>query len=665
MSSEELNEKRPDEQPSAQPTAQLKSNGPVDGKLPQDEKPSANDGSQKQAEPQDEKPKEEKKGPAGGFDSTPLPREPPGYTVKITFHRATNLPMADVNTLASDPYILATIDTGLTPRHKEDPPLTLRTPTIRRNCDPEWNCEWIVANVPASGFKLKARIYDEDPADHDDRLGNAHIHVDSLSEDWQGIKEQGYKIMKRTGSKRAYFVRAIAACFSKAKHLNGNLYVSVECLGRTQDEEGGGRAYTIGPGFWYKHYSPMLGRLANVKDAQDDDDTNAAGQQEQKQRAQRYNFQANQIQLEGPVPSDLYHRYVEFKPFVKGMFTSTGPRGFLLSKALHHQHARVYNFSRTTEYGVFNHNDPTPTSEVTTKFLDLVHYDKGGRIFTYVITLDALWRFTETGKEFGVDLLSKHTMHSDVSIYIAFSGEFFIRRLKHPHRPNTSSSSAASSSPSSSSSPNPTHPPHDISGGPPKDDPPKDPAYYELVIDNDSGTYRPNAAKLPVLRQYLESRLPGLKIMTLDCQKDEKKMGEMKDEQRQRKKAEGNQVVYTQRRSGSISSSDEEDLDDVEAGLNGGAGAAAQQGGHAHGLGHGHSRREGGTRDVLGQVKRDASAREKGRIEHVKGMAGRGSRKVVRGKDGEVVKEIGEENAGSEQQTEAGAIAEEGQAPPK
>ena len=289
MSSPEVNEKLPHGQPSAQSATQSQPDSQSDGNLPRQEKPTANGVGKQDGEPKDGKPEEEeKKGPAGGFDSTPLPRERNGYTVKITFHRATNLPMADVNTLSSDPYILATIDTGLPQRHREDPSLTLRTPTIRRNTDPSWNCEWIVANIPASGFKLKARLFDEDPADHDDRLGDAHIHVDNLGEDWPGIQEHGYKIIKRTGSKRAYFVRIVAACFSKAKHLNGELYVSVECLGRTQDEEGGGRAYTIGPCYWYKHYSPMLGRLANIKDAQDDDDDNRTQQQQQKSKAEKY-----------------------------------------------------------------------------------------------------------------------------------------------------------------------------------------------------------------------------------------------------------------------------------------------------------------------------------------------------------------------------------------
>jgi hypothetical protein len=113
------------------------------------------------------------------------------------------------------------------------------------------------------------------------------------------------------------------------------------------------------------------------------------------------------------------------------MFSKAGLRGRILNKALHHQHARVYNYSTTTEYGTVEPH----SEEASQKFLKLVHHDEGGRIFTYVLTLDGLLRFTETGKEFGIDLLSKHTMHSDVNIYIACSGEFFVRRLSEPDKP--------------------------------------------------------------------------------------------------------------------------------------------------------------------------------------------------------------------------------------
>ncbi|CAO2648797.1 Nn.00g097460.m01.CDS01 [Neocucurbitaria sp. VM-36] len=491
--------------------------------------------------------KKKNNGPEGGFDDTPIPRAPPGYTVKFTFHGANHLPLADINTLSADPFIMAELNTGLPTRHKEDPPLSVRTPTIRQSTDPVWNCAWVVANVPASGFKLKCRIYDEDPADHDDRLGNVHIEVGALSETWAGIKEEKYPIRKRMVSKRAWLLRAIAVCFGKAEHMNGTLTVSVEVLGRTQDETGG-RAYTVGPQFWIRHYSPLLGRLLGQKEPNND---GQPSRRTGKQKPQKYNFQSNQMQLRGPVPAAMYHRYVEFKPFVKSMFTAKGVRGFILSKALHHQHARVYNFDSATEFKVFQE----PCKEFTQKFLELVHFDQGGRIFTYVLTLDALFRFTETGKEFGIDMLSKHTMHSDVAAYVAFSGEFFIRRLKHHAR-----------TPPDQGGNNKSHPPDDIDGGPPEEDPKnKDPSYYELVIDNDSGTYRPNAKLLPQLKEFFQANFPGLHIRTLDCQGDAEKMSAMKDEQRERKKKEGDHVVYTQiSRSSSMSSSDEELLDHLE-----------------------------------------------------------------------------------------------------
>jgi hypothetical protein len=119
------------------------------------------------------------------------------------------------------------------------------------------------------------------------------------------------------------------------------------------------------------------------------------------------------MQLQGPVPNELYHRYVEFKGFVGGMFQGRGPRGTMLHKALHHQHERIYNHNRRTKYGELPDG---PGRDMTLRFLDMAHFDQGGRIFTYVIALDGLFRFTETGKEFGIDMLSKHTMHSDVNV---------------------------------------------------------------------------------------------------------------------------------------------------------------------------------------------------------------------------------------------------------
>lgn len=228
------------------------------------------------------------------------------------------------------------------------------------------------------------------------------------------------------------------------------------------------------------------------------------------------------------------------------MFTSKSFRGRILNRALHLQHYQIYNYDRSTIYGSF----PSPCKDLSLKFLDLVHWDKGGRIFTYILTLDGQWRFTETGKEFGIDLLSKHTMHSDVNIYIAYAGEFFVRRLKHPHQ--------------SPDEPE-THPPAEIDGSPLLGESPKDPAYYALVIDNDSGTYRPKAGLLPQLKAFMEHNLPEMKVTTLDCTSDSEKMEKMKTEQRKQKGAEGAGMTFIQDSDGDISSSDEEDLDRMQA----------------------------------------------------------------------------------------------------
>ncbi|KAJ4291428.1 hypothetical protein N0V88_006021 [Collariella sp. IMI 366227] len=357
--------------------------------------------------------------PPGGFDPTPLPDAPQGYTIKITFHRASNLPIGDLHLHSSDPFLHATLTAAVPKRHKEDPPLTHRTRTLRRTTEPAWEDDWVVANVPASGFTLKCRIYDEDWPDHDDRMGNVTIRVPHVDEHWEGLGRNGreFEVKKRSGSKRAYLARGVMVAL-------------INVLGKSDPPHA--QMYTVGPTTWVKHYSPMIGRLTGVKVNKDEgeDAESTAGKSDR--QTKKYDFQANEMQLSGPVPPRLYHRYVEFRPMIGRMFSSQGIRGRILYQVLHKQHSRIYNYDSGTEYGKVK-----PCSrEASLQFLRMAHFDEGGRIFTYVITLDGMMRFTETGKEFGIDLLSKHTMHADVATYIACSGEFFIRRLAHPPKTN-------------------------------------------------------------------------------------------------------------------------------------------------------------------------------------------------------------------------------------
>jgi hypothetical protein len=250
--------------------------------------------------------------PPGGFDTSPLPDVPPGYTLKITFHGASDLPAADVESASSDPFLHATITTSLPKRHEDDPLLTHRTRTIHKTTNPRWEEEWVVANIPASGFSLKCRLYDEDSSDHDDRLGNVTIEVPHLEENWEGIgthnktaapinretndKEdeegwagQTYDVKKRSGSKRAYLFRAIHTGISRNLKMTPQLHISIEMVGKSEGP--GAQSYTVGPTRWIKHYSPMIGRIAGTrvnKDEEHDAEPNQDDPEADKRNTKKY-----------------------------------------------------------------------------------------------------------------------------------------------------------------------------------------------------------------------------------------------------------------------------------------------------------------------------------------------------------------------------------------
>lgn len=138
-------------------------------------------------------------------------------------------------------------------------------------------------------------------------------------------------------------------------------------------------------------------------------------------------------------------------------------------------------------------------------------------------------------------------MHSSVATYIACSGEFFVCRLERPD---------------ASDDPDPrqkTHPADDVAGGPPHEPPPRNPSHYQLVIDNDSGTYRPDKSVLADLKAFLERNLPGLGIVTMHCENEE--LQKLKEMQRSAKQNEGRLFNVVLNRSRSSISSAESELD--------------------------------------------------------------------------------------------------------
>ncbi|KAH9925405.1 uncharacterized protein BXZ73DRAFT_91123 [Epithele typhae] len=458
--------------------------------------------------------------------SPPPPAAPPSspsavrYTCEVAFHRASNVLISDLGSLSADPYIVATLS-PLAPAEAVQS-VHYRTPTAHRTRDPVFDgARWVVAGVPASGFVLAMDLFDEDRGSRDDRLGRAVVRFPpptrgvqeagegatgaALREGWNS-GEREVKVRKRHGDLRA-----------RVKH-HTRVVVSVRVLGRSPQVGGeeGRRCTHLGRSSWpdvfSRHFSPLAARLASVQ-----------------------TFKATEVQLQD-------------RPFVKAMFRARGIQGVILNYALHKQHRAIYNWDKNTIRGIAGDTPATARDgdaangetdgqgkadeAFVRKFLQMAEYGREGRVFTYVITLDGQWRFTETGEEFAIQFLSKHTMHSDVAIEIAYSGEFFVRRAQHGHERHDDTAALQngdSPAPANDSPPGPcngnaqppkpsegtTDPDHDEhrDGDGAGEEECKDededelsllpPSAFELVIDNDSGTYRPQKELLPVLEAFL------------------------------------------------------------------------------------------------------------------------------------------------------------------
>ncbi|KAJ7708835.1 hypothetical protein B0H17DRAFT_916441 [Mycena rosella] len=415
----------------------------------------------------------------------------PTYTVEITFNRAKNLPVADISTLSCDPYILAE---AIIP---DVEPLKFRTPTIRRNRDPTWDATWLVSGVPASGFKLLMILYDEDPGEpSDDRLGKAlaRFGPEQMKEGFESMETE-YTLQKRRGDLHPYILTYLTALLPGEKLKKHNRVIaSVRVLRKDADQKDDLRMYTLGPNRYSRHFSPLIGSIVNKaprKDANDSD-----GQTDGQGAAlSATTFIANKVQLAGPVPRELRHRFVGYRPFINWMFADSGIAGRILYHGLRRQYRTVYMCDKRTVWGVVDApdegKDDGASEALARQFLDMTAWGEGAKLFTYVITLDGEWRFTETGPEFGIDLLSKHSMHADLAKEIAYSGEFFVRPKDAAKEKQLQESEADDAAQKDAS---------------------RTPKDYELIIDNDSGTYRPKKELLPVLQEWLADarRLGGL-----------------------------------------------------------------------------------------------------------------------------------------------------------
>jgi hypothetical protein len=213
-----------------------------------------------------------------------------------------------------------------------------------------------------------------------------------------------------------------------------------------------------GPIRFTRHFSPTVGRLTNLNDAR------------------LYSTWKMTLRAVPLFFGDHYQHWNEKYPAAQRIFQDRG--GFAVRSGIIAGHKLLYARSTTNGFGTLL--DPTKDTIKLLRSGPDSRRDAGGgtsggpfagrikpAVYTYVIAADDdTFRFSETGAAFFVDFASKHALHSACNERVRYSGEF------HP-RPKGGWQNFSDETPDSA-------------------------VPWELVIDNNSGTYAPNKDLLPV-----------------------------------------------------------------------------------------------------------------------------------------------------------------------
>ena len=176
----------------------------------------------------------------GEFEFPPGPR----YTLHITFRSGRHLPVGDLATRSSDPYIISTLrfpNSGVPKLHR-------RTSTIQTTLEPVWNEQWTVSNVPVTGVELKLKVMDEDTHNHDDKLGVARIYTGQLDRSEADLVY--LEILKPSKGVWSGAKRAMASGCGPDSSNKAEVEFSIRVEQMDRPDESLQRAYTLAPN-WY------------------------------------------------------------------------------------------------------------------------------------------------------------------------------------------------------------------------------------------------------------------------------------------------------------------------------------------------------------------------------------------------------------------------------
>lgn len=443
----------------------------------------------------------------------------PHVDLRIQFIGASGLPKTDV-VGSSDPYFVANID------HK----ISYVSAVVTNNLNPVWNEIWMIRNVPWDA-DLNVDVLDKDVGSpRDDLVGKFKTSVTA------GAKEMEIESLM-THRKRGTFWLKIESEPSKDTDTKKNEYIF------------------DGPIRFSRHFSPTLGLLTS------------ADKNENKARL----YSTWKMFLRG-VPLFFEDRYQPWnKDYKAAQNIFQGPTSIAVRSGVQAAHRALYARSTRNDFGVIagkedirrilrggmispnqnqdaseggitSLNDPSAkaydsSDHLTTEAAlhppgdhEAQHADPSSRrtrftraissrsnsdpnetesqgslpstlpkspfsnrikpaIYTYIISAeDSSFRFSETGAAFFVDFASKHALHSNCATTVRYSGEF------HP-RPAGGWDAFNS----------------DVDDGE---------VEWELVVDNNSGTYSPDPKGLQDLKRLLEYNFPGFGIVALDYKEE-------------------------------------------------------------------------------------------------------------------------------------------------
>ncbi|KAJ4471060.1 hypothetical protein C8J55DRAFT_521731 [Lentinula edodes] len=401
----------------------------------------------------------------------------PCVDVTITFISASGIPKLDV-VGASDPYFVAKLDDRVSMVS------TVKTKSLA----PEWNELWRVKNVPTTS-ELRVEILDKDTdTPHDDYIGKFKTTIEAGEKE---IDIQGPLFRKDRGTFKLKIETAASTDPAEPKYLFN------------------------GPIRYSRHFSPLVGKLTDLDDA-------------------RLYSTWKMYLIDVPVYfKDVYqHWNVKYKA-AQSIFGS-GPTSLAIRAGIHAGHKMLYARSTSNGFGVIQSVDDVmrlfeggsldPKGILGSEREDLSQEEQRQlevaeevdataaptkespfarrikpAVYTYIISAqDDSLRFSETGAAFFVDFASKHALHADCAEQVRYSGEFHLRPRAKDHSSWCGWQDF-------------------------NDSMPDDSVDWEVVIDNNSGTYAPDKAMLPTLRDLIDCNFPGLDVVALDREDDELK----------------------------------------------------------------------------------------------------------------------------------------------